>query len=80
MSRGTTIVLRNLSVAHEGGIGIVTSPGVGELKAAIDALKAQFAADGHSRLLIQGLRITGANPPHMNFRNTLTGGNLHVRW
>lgn len=61
--RGTTIVLRNLSVAHPGGIEVVTSPGVGPLKAAVDALKNEFAADGFSRLIIQGLRITGADAP-----------------
>ncbi len=59
--RGSTVVLRNFSVASPGGVGVNTNPGVIQLKAAFDALKGEFAADGFSRLIVQGLRITGAN-------------------
>lgn len=38
-------------------------PGVGALKGAFDALKAEAASQGFSRVIITGLRIGGANAP-----------------
>lgn len=43
-----------------GGVG---DPGVGALKGAFDALKAEAASQGFSRVIITGLRIGGANAP-----------------
>ena len=62
-TQGTTIILKNLSVSHPGGLEVVTSPSVGPLKAAAEALKSQFAADGYTRLVIKGLRTTGRYSP-----------------
>lgn len=62
---GDTIKLKNFSVAHEEGIGVLTNPGSGTLKAVFDALKGEFAAAGFSKVEVTALRITGASSPRL---------------
>ena len=56
---GDTLVLRNLSVAHEEGIQVTTNPGPAALKAAIDEIKAEAKAAGFSNLRYTALNIRG---------------------
>jgi RHS repeat-associated protein len=54
---GDTITLKTFSVAHEDGVQVVTNPGVGELKAALDAVKSEMKEAGFSTLKIRALSI-----------------------
>ena len=60
-TQGSKIILKNLSVSHPEGIGVKTNPGVGALKATIDALKSQLAQDGFTQLEYRALNWT--RPP-----------------
>ncbi|HET7216115.1 MAG TPA: RHS repeat-associated core domain-containing protein [Terriglobia bacterium] len=62
-TQGSRIILKKSDVAHPEGLGVRTHPGVGSLKAAIDALKGQFTAHGFTQLEIRSLRTSGANAP-----------------
>jgi hypothetical protein len=64
-TQGSTIILKNLSVASPEGLGTMTNPGVGTLKAAADALKTTLAQSGFTQVQVQALRVTGANAPRL---------------
>jgi hypothetical protein len=57
---GEKLVLKNFSVSHAEGIGVKTNPGVSELKAAFDAIKADARAAGFSSVRVTALSIRDA--------------------
>ncbi|HEY6350542.1 MAG TPA: RHS repeat-associated core domain-containing protein [Candidatus Angelobacter sp.] len=60
--QGSTIILKGVSVASTQGLGVVTTPGVAALKSVVDGVRAAAASSGFSKLVIQGVRVSGANP------------------
>jgi hypothetical protein len=62
---------QNLSFAHPDGVGTVTSPGAGAIKATVDAIKKDAIAAGFSQIRYTALRIGGANAPRL-IDNTIT--------
>ncbi|HEY6252020.1 MAG TPA: RHS repeat-associated core domain-containing protein [Candidatus Angelobacter sp.] len=60
--QGSTIILKGVSVASTQGLGVVTTPGVAALKSVVDGVRAAAANSGFSKLVIQGVRVSGANP------------------
>jgi len=64
-TQGTTIILKNFSVVSPEGLGTVTNPGVGALKAAMNGLKTTLAQNGFTQAQVQALRVSGANAPRL---------------
>jgi hypothetical protein len=60
--QGSTIILKGVTVASPQGLGVVTTPGVAALTSVVDGVKAAAANSGFSKLVIQAVRISGANP------------------
>jgi hypothetical protein len=58
---GDTVKLKAASLAHAAGVGVVTNPGPGVIKASFDGLKAELAAAGFSKAQVTALRISGPN-------------------